>query len=86
MAYYDDLHVGRYVRSRLRTSEVRYASYAQRYVGAVHVDNEEFDAALPSSSPGIKLAWRSGGQPIALNASATIVVLIYIAHHSHYRR
>ena len=76
--------------SRLRTSEVRYASYAQRYlmsyVGAVHVDNEEFDAALPSSSPGIQLAWRSGGQPITLNASATIVVLVYIAHHSHYRR
>ena len=47
-------------------------------MGAVHVDNEEFDAALPSSSPGIQLAWRSGGQPIALNASATIVVLIYI--------
>ena len=84
MAYYDDLHVGRYVSSRLRTSEVRYASYAQRY--CMHFDNEEFDAALPSSSPGIQLAWRSGGQPIALNASATIVVLIYIAHRSHYRR
>ena len=60
MAYYDDLHVGRYVSSRLRTSEVRYASYAQRYVGAVHVDNEEFDAALPSSSSALNkmaLGW-----------------------------